>query len=272
MSSSCLEYTHNNANQLGLQKPLRFFFIRLFAALYGMTKIYEGNRRVLIKWIERMQHVLKKQGALYSIGNGGSIDKLMQAINALHDIKIDPSSSNVPVSPQFQVGQQWLDSALDEIFNFNAMGAEYICSTVEAVLKCNGIKKLYDKYETPMYFRGEHVFGWELKSRIGRILSVDWSTEDPLNVTAEEMRLLAEFQDRCKSDSTLRDSVIGEASEFLDSSHSGWWSLMQHYDEISGTRMIDVTTSLYCALYFASANWDGTIDESVDGKLYMFPY
>ena len=47
---------------------------------------------------------------------------------------------------------------------------------------------------------------------------------------------------------------------------------MQHYDETYGTRMIDVTSSLYCALFFACVNWDGTIDEGVDGKLYMFPY
>lgn len=47
---------------------------------------------------------------------------------------------------------------------------------------------------------------------------------------------------------------------------------MQHYDDNYGTRMIDVTTSLYCALFFASADWDGTVDSSVDGKLYMFPH
>lgn len=36
--------------------------------------------------------------------------------------------------------------------------------------------------------------------------------------------------------------------------------------------MLDVTTSIFCALYFACADWDGAVDESVDGKLYMFPY
>jgi FRG domain len=237
-----------------------------------MTKIYEGNRRILIKWIERMYRALHEQGSPYTAGDGGSIDKLMKAIAALHDLKIEPSSSNVPVSPQFQVGQQWIDSALEEVFNFNAMGDEYICSTVEAVIKCNGIKKLFDKYETPMFFRGEHVFGWDLKSRIGRKLLVDWNIEDPHNVTLEEKRLLSEFQERCKQDSVLRTTVFGEDGHLLAIDHSGWWSLMQHYDDTDGTRMIDVTTSLYCALFFASANWDGTVDESIDGKLYMFPY
>jgi hypothetical protein len=45
---------------------------------------------------------------------------------------------------------------------------------------------------------------------------------------------------------------------------------MQHYDEKYGTRMIDVTTSIFSALYFACANWDGTVDESIDGALYLF--
>jgi len=237
-----------------------------------MTKVYEGNRRILIKWIERMYLALHEQGSPYTPGDGGSIDKLMQAIGALHNLKIEPPSGNVPVSPQFQVGQHWIDNALEEIFNFNAMGDEYICSTAEAVLKCNGIKKLFDRYETPLFFRGEHVFGWELKSRAGRKLTVDWDLEDPHNVTSEEKKLLAEFQDRCSHDSVLRATVFGDGGNNLDSDHSGWWSLMQHYDETYGTRMIDVTSSLYCALFFACVNWDGTIDEGVDGKLYMFPY
>lgn len=46
---------------------------------------------------------------------------------------------------------------------------------------------------------------------------------------------------------------------------------MQHYDEKNGTRMIDITSSLYSALYFACADWDGSVDETKDGKLYMFP-
>lgn len=237
-----------------------------------MTKFYDGNRRILIKWIERAYQELHKQGSSYTPGDGGSIGRLMNAIGALHDLKIDPPSINVPASLQFQVGQQWIDNALEEIFQFNAMGDEYICSITEAVLKCNGIKKLFDGYATPLFFRGEHVFGWELKSRLGRNLAVDWNIEDPHNVISEESRLLSSFQDRCKQDRTLRTIIFGDEGVLLDPNHPGWWSLMQHYDETHGTRMIDITASLYCALFFASANWDGTVDDSVDGKLYMFPY
>lgn len=237
-----------------------------------MTKVYEGNFRIFLKLFDRMQRALSEQGLPYKPGDGGAIDKTMRAISAFHDLKREPPSTNIPVSPHSQVNQQWIDAALEELYKFNAMGDEYVCSTVEAVIKCNGIKKLFDSYSTPLYFRGEHNFGWDLKSRVGRKLKIDWSVTDPYNVTPEEKRLLAEFQERCKIDEVTRTTVFGHTEELLPLNHSGWWSLMQHYDEDFGTRMIDVTTSLYCALFFASANWDGTVDTSVDGKLYMFPH
>jgi hypothetical protein len=237
-----------------------------------MTKVHEGSLRVLIIWLERMCRALHEQGAPYKPGDGGSIDKIMKAINALHDLKRELNSANVPTSSHFHVGKQWIDSALHDVFDFNSRGDEYICSTVEAVLKCNGIKRLFDRYSTPFFFRGEHVFGWELKSRIGRQINIDWSQADPHNVTVDERRLLSEFQDRCQSDLSLKAVVFGDIGQMLPLDHAGWWSLMQHYDDRYGTRMIDVTSSLYCALFFASANLDGNIDDSVDGKLYMFPY
>lgn len=236
-----------------------------------MTKIYDGNIRILVRWLERMYRALHEQGSKYQPGDNGSIDKIMKAISALHDLKRESSSPNVPASEHFQVGTQWIDHSLEEIFHFNAMGDEYICSATEAVFKCNGTKRLIDRYDSPVFFRGEHMFGWDLKSRAGRSLVVDWTSENPHNVTSHELQTLRNFQARCGDDAVLRRTVFGDDGKLLAADHSGWWSLMQHYDEVNGTRLIDVTTSLYCALYFASANWDGTVDESVDGKLYMFP-
>lgn len=234
-------------------------------------KVYEGNFRIFMKLLDRMQRALYEQGTPYSPGDGGPIDTIGKAISAFHGLKREPSSTNVPVSPHFQVNQQLIDVATEELYNFNSMGDEYICSTVEAVIKCNGIKKLVDHYSYPLFYRGEHNFGWDLVSRVGRKLHIDWDVADPHNVTAEEKKLLAKFQELCKLDKVTRTTVSGDAGELLPLDHSGWWSLMQHYDDCYGTRMIDVTSSLYCSLYFASANWDGTVDSSVDGKLYMFP-
>jgi hypothetical protein len=195
----------------------------------------------------------------------------MKAISALHNLKREPPSKNVPVSTHFQVNQQWIDVSLEEFFNFNSMGDEYICSTVEAVIKCGGIKKLFDRYEDPLFYRGEHNFGWDLISRLGRKIHVDWTANDLRKVTADEIRLLTEFQARCASDAKTKAIVFGSSGELLPKDHPGWWSLMQHYDDSYGTRMIDVTSSLYCALFFACADLDSSVDLSVDGKLYMFP-
>jgi hypothetical protein len=235
-----------------------------------MTKIYDGNFRIFIKWLEHMQRALHDQRVPYKSGYGGPIDIIGQAIGALHGLHREPPSPNVPASPHFQVNSQWIDFAAAELYRFNSMGDEYICSTVEAVIKCNGIKKAIDQYDEPLFYRGEHNFGWELISRLGRKMRVDWTLNDPCNVTEQEKKLLTEFQSRCSSDPETRDLVFG-TSDPLPMNHPGWWSLMQHYDASSGTRMIDITSSLYCALFFACANWDGSVDSSVDGKLYMFP-
>jgi hypothetical protein len=238
----------------------------------AMTTVYEGSFHIFMEWLTRLQRALYEQQPSHKRGDGGPIDQIGRAISALDRLKRKPPSTNVPASSHFQVDRQWIDAALDGLFNFNAMGDEYICSTVEAVIKCSGIKKLVDGFSTPLFFRGEHKFGWELVSRVGRKLKIDENNTDFRNVTPEEMKLLVGFQERCESDRTTRETVFGDAGELLPMDHSGWWSLMQHYDETYGTRMIDITASLYCALFFSSADLDGSIDESVDGKLYMFPF
>jgi hypothetical protein len=45
---------------------------------------------------------------------------------------------------------------------------------------------------------------------------------------------------------------------------------MQHYDEEFGTRMLDISSSIFAGLYFASVGWDGEIDTNHDGILYLF--
>ncbi len=237
-----------------------------------MKKVHEGSFRVLTKWLQWIQAALVEQGVPHKPGDSGPVDMIDKAIGALYrNLKREPLSTNVPVSTHFQVNQTWIDLALRDLYQFNSMGDEYICSTVEAVIKCSGIKQAIDQYEEALFYRGEHNFGWELISRLGRKLHIDWDATDPCQVTVEEKRLLSEFQSRCASDSTINSVVFGNSVP-LPMHHPGWWSLMQHYDEANGTRMIDVTSSLFCALFFACVNWDGTVDSSIDGKLYMFPY
>ena len=46
---------------------------------------------------------------------------------------------------------------------------------------------------------------------------------------------------------------------------------MQHFDPVYGTRMLDVTSSIFCGLFFACAGWDGSVNDKEDGRLYIFP-
>jgi len=230
-------------------------------------KFYESNIRILIKWLGEIQQGLQKQ----DVSNKKEyITDIGKGINAMGSLQKESPSENIPSSNHYQINNKWIDVILDELFSFNNMGDEYICSVTESTLKTNGLKKLIDKeLSTPVFFRGEHNFGWELISKIGRTHTIDWNEEDKHKVTKLELNLLREFQKKVKSDKQLKKKIF-DNRKILEDNNAGWWSIMQHYDEVNGTRLIDITSSLYSALYFACANWDGSVDSSIDGKLYMF--
>jgi len=236
-----------------------------------MEHLYEANTKIQIHWLEELQRILIKQGHSYKAGDGGHIDNIYKAINAIYQADKVPPSANIPISSHFQVSDQWMSLIQKELFQFNARGDEYLCSTEEALIKCNGLKRALDDFDAPLFFRGEHNFGWDLISKLGRTAEINWDTEDANKVTSIELKLMAEFQQKVEDDTVLKNDIFGD-STILPKTDSGWWSIMQHYDEEHGTRMIDITSSLFCALYFACTNWDGTVDSSIDGKLYLFPY
>lgn len=225
----------------------------------------EETINVLTKWLRNAEIEL-------SSINAYGWEDIGKAISAIHRLPRIEKTQNVPESKDFQVSEQWTDLVLDELFAFNKMGAEYICSVTEATIKINGLKKkLSGASNYPMFFRGEHIFGWELISRLGRKYPQAEDDADGNAVTQLELELLKEFQLKVKSDEALETRIFGN-SPMISDDDVGWWSIMQHYDEENGTRMIDITSSLYSALYFACADWDGTVDDKNDGKLYMFPY
>lgn len=237
-----------------------------------MAEKYESNIKLLTKWLENIAGYLSEKGHTYKIDDGGSIDKLYKAKGVISQfVKISPSE-NIPISDHFQINSQWISLIEKEFYNFNNMGDEYICSISEATTKVLALKRTIDyDFKDPMFFRGEHNFGWELISRLGRGKPFDWEQEDVKKTTKFEIALLRKFIIKVKNDDTLKEHIFGD-SPILSDDNPGWWSIMQHYDEENGTRLIDITSSLYSALYFACVDWDGTIDSSIDGKLYMFPY
>ncbi len=259
-----------------------------------MSNFSEESANILIKWLRKAEIEVVEQNMpgfeerRLAIGS---------AIGAIYQLKKKDITENIPHSPHHQIDRQWTDVILNELFSFNSNGAEYICSISEATIKVHGLKNLLAHTSNdPMFFRGEHIFGWELISRLGRKHPLAWSNVNSKEVTPLELKFLKEFQLRVKSDKELETKIFGNSStaesgnvvwryiknlinKIFGNSHVladndvGWWSIMQHYDEDRGTRMIDITSSLYSALYFACADFiDGRVDDANDGKLYMFPH
>lgn len=227
-------------------------------------KFSDETVSILTKWLRMAELELNKNKTL-------GWEDIGKAISAIHRLQKIEKTENIPPSEHFQVTEQWTDLMLDDLFSFNKMGAEYICSITEATIKVNGLKKkLSHTSNYPMFFRGEHIFGWDLISRLGRKYQMNWDEVDSKTVTPLELELLEKFQSKVKSDEILKKRIFGD-SPIISDDDVGWWSIMQHYDEENGTRMIDVSSSLYSALYFACVDWDGSIDIENDGKLYMFP-
>jgi hypothetical protein len=81
------------------------------------------------------------------------------------------------------------------------------------------------------------------------------------------------WQDKIMSSSELIADVF-EGKEAYPTDDYRWWALKQHFDDdpiTGGTRLIDWTSSPLTALYFACVNWDGSIDDSIDGALFLAP-
>jgi hypothetical protein len=188
-----------------------------------MDKLYKGNLKILIDQLERINQILYDKDPSQRPKNGREYDKIDQAIAALSTIKQEPFSENIPLSTHYQIHPSFLKISLNELYDFNAMGYEYICSVVEAVIKCNGVKNVLDGYATPLYFRGEHKFGWDLKPRLGRKLAIDWSKTDHTKVTDQEKYFLKEFQNRCVIDLELKNKIFGNRNDIIDKNHVGWW-------------------------------------------------
>lgn len=230
----------------------------------------EASREILISWLNRFDKLAHEHQRAADKSTADIHDAISKAISALRAIRLDPPPDPVPLSTAFLIDGDWLTTLEEELFRFNQCGTGYIASCAEALVKCHGVKRTLDKFGSPMFFRGEHRFGWELLPRFAR-KNTGPTIENPLRVTPQELDAVRRFQQDVLGDTDKSKEIFGDGPT-LGMEDAGWWHLMQHYDDVDGTRMIDVTTSIFCALYFACANWDGSVDESVDGKFYMFPY
>jgi hypothetical protein len=208
--------------------------------------------------------------------SGGSLesyqDEIGKAYSFLRRMALEPVPERVSLrddeSTVAEIPPGWSIIIENEIFDLNRFGTSVITSCAEALVKCHGLKRGFDNFRTPMFFRGEHRFGWPLLPKFARQREV--KAHDVKKITDEEIQSMENFQRRVSSCPDLKREIFGER-DLMPPSNAAWWSIKQHYDETDGTRMLDLTTSLFCALYFGCADWDGSVDETVDGRLYFFP-
>ena len=167
---------------------------------------------------------------------------------------VAPSPEMPPNATKLEIN--WIEVALREIEGFNSEGENAICSVTEAHWKVHGLMNVWHQGNRDrFFFRGEHHSNWSLKSSAARSGLVP--AENPLNVSSGEMEELRRFQANVQADQRLSSEVFSDGRvSSLESAE--WWALMQHYN--GGTRLVDITSSIFCALFFACADWDGAID------------
>ena len=187
---------------------------------------------------------------------------------------------NAPIGQNIAAaGIGWQQFEFDAIVN--VVSSNSITSVTDATVKVSAYLKTIaasTQGKKRYLFRGQSDISWELKPKLGRLLS-DTIKADPSKkpesfnkVTPAELKDLENFISawQAKDDHDELDALL--ASKF-DNNHMGWWVLMQHFTNVTGegTRMLDVTSNLLVALYFACVNWnDGRVNTSKDGVLYFF--
>lgn len=200
-----------------------------------------------------------------------AVDQGIDGLNMACSLAIDPSPATATTF-EGRVDDGWIPLILNEFCHFNGQGTDAIQSCSEALLKTHGLANTWHldpRMRSRIYYRGEIDYGWSLVSRLGR-KGCKHNSASPFYATAEEVDALASFQQRVSNDQALRSLIFGREA-ILDIEDPSWWELAQHYDIENGTRLLDLTTSIFSALYFACCDWNGDIDTSRDGALYFFP-
>jgi len=241
--------------------------------------IYSETLKVLEKLLQKVQSgfTSMSKGEVMTLNESKILSNLDTGIGGLSALEGNHKVIKAELLPPkigraIPVDDNWLPLVYDELYNFNKYGAAYISSCSEALLKSHGIiNPFYANNVTrgKIYYRGEHNCGWKLISRLGRKAGAQPIDDYLLNTSAKEIELLRAFQEKVRGATGLKDEVFN-SGDILSVEDPGWWAIMQHYDGENGTRMIDLTSSIFCALYFACADWDGSIDCGSHGKLYLF--
>ena len=241
-----------------------------YARVYqdALQSHFHGPAKEKNKWDESLPHLKSLRSVIAPYAS-------LQGLGITKPIPPRATRKNQDGNPvdksEFQEPKDgWLSLIAEDVAaSFGRGGGGAIATMAEALLVINSLARPHGAGK--VYYRGEHQYGYELKSRAQRKMEKDNGA--PLKaangITERELDELRRFQKHVKSDAAFVEEIVHRRRLPADDDPE-WLPIMQHYDVEFGTRLLDITRSIFAGLHFACIDWDGTIDFDTDGLLYMF--
>lgn len=225
-----------------------------------------SRKNILEKAIPYLRELQAPVGRYSDLGALGLVNRLPPRSTFK-----DGSGQAVDHSSCFEPTQGWTRLYVEDVVqSLGRAGPGAVATVGEALFVVNGLARTHGAKR--VYYRGEHQYGWCLKSRAQRKMEEDLGTtlSAANGITKRELDELRRFQAEVRSGQVQLDEALVRANSLPDDDDPEWLPLMQHYDATFGTRLLDLTRSVFSGLYFACVDWDGTIDFATDGLLYVF--
>ncbi len=180
-----------------------------------------------------------------------------------------PALSRPPQGfPVTDASNGWLQFELELLAEI--LSSETVTSVADAAVKATAHLRAQDReVRNRWLFRGQVDHTWPLNPRLVRQAKESTPPISPQGFAAFELAALREFQ-ASVADSQQVDALDKQMLAALPLDDGQWWFHMQHYGVTKGTRLLDVSSSFLTALLFACTTFQGEINASVDGIVYLF--
>jgi len=180
----------------------------------------------------------------------------------------------LPPDPAYKIAPGGFDLCKEEYGNLinKAISEIYSPYGISSVGEALIISKEYFKTRSTRaaFFRGQSNIEWPLLSSMGRFMvEKGIHLQDTSNVTRGELNGLRIFQHSWNKGEIEANDLDIERSKGYSDDNAVWWVLMQHYRrDFDLTRLLDITSSVFTGLYFASKEKIIEGDHK-DGVLYL---
>lgn len=228
---------------------------------------FQGPAKEKKQWEESLPHLRELQSGITpyaSLQRLGITKAIPPRATCKNQDGESTDNSNFP-----EPGGNWSELIAEDVAaTFGRAGAGAVASVAEALVVINSLARPHEAGK--IYYRGEHRYGYELKSRAQRKMENDYGAplEAANGITKRELAELRRFQKQVKSNPEFVSEILHRSGLPQDDDPE-WLPIMQHYDVEFGTRLLDITRSIFAGLHFACIDWDGTIDFDTDGLLYI---